>query len=204
MFGVRSLSDAELLAIFLGSGCQNVSAIDLGQELLSKYLTLEQILDLPFNELIKNKGINKVKAITLMAINELHKRSVISTKINALIQKKYDPETLFSYYQTLLGDLKQESLYLIALKRKRMIQTFELGRGQRNSVMVPPGEIIALLLKHDITEFVLLHNHPSGSTTPSLQDLVFTRHLKEEIKRFNLKLVDHLIITRDGYSLVTT
>lgn len=197
--GKMALSDAELIAILLGSGTTSKSAVELAKEILHDCKNdLQQFGKLSKNELMKFKGIGEAKAITLMAAIELGRRRKETeiVKNQAITSAKMAYELLRSSFM----DLDHEEFHIIYLSRSnKLLQTSCVSVGGMTGT-IADGKIIfkeALALK--ACGIILAHNHPSGKLSPSEQDKRLTSELHKFGKMIDLSILDHLIITDAGF-----
>lgn len=197
-FGADSLSDEELLAIVIGSGYQGKNAKDIAYELISQSGGLTSLSKQSYKTFLSHKGISKVKALTLVAIVELSKRmSIKNTEENlADITSEY----LYQKYKEYLKDTSQECLVIICLNRyKKIIHEELLFKGTESKVNISIKDICRVILDFNSSSFYLLHNHPSGISYPSKEDIIFTENLIIQTDNLSIPLVDHLIIGRNDY-----
>lgn len=193
--GADSLSDAELLAIIIRSGIQGKSSIEIAKQILNLCETkdLTGLYRLQYSDLIKVRGIGKVKAIKILCITEFCRR--ISKRVSGKNNVFTSPEQIARYYMEDLRHLEKEKVILLLLDGKnRMIDEVELSVGTANSSPVSNREIFKEALKKNAVYIVLLHNHPSGDASPSVQDIKTTKKLSEAAVLMNIPLLDHIII----------
>ncbi|MBQ8816815.1 MAG: DNA repair protein RadC [Lachnospiraceae bacterium] len=202
-YGAESLTDAELLAIILRTGTKNKNALELAGDILhlqenmqGKLIGLHQ---LSLEELMRLPGIGEVKAVKIKAIGELAKRMSRQSLRN--IRKFDSPEKLAEYYMESMRHYTTECVLLIMLDNKgHLLGERQISQGTVNASLISPREIFILALKFDASGIILLHNHPSGDTTPSNQDRVVTKQIYECGKLMNIPLIDHIIIGDNTYS----
>ncbi len=200
--GVRTLSDAELLAAILGNGTRGKTALELSMELLYKD-TQEpgflHILQLDFDDLQKIQGIGEAKAVRLLCVAEFARRLAKQTAKDRLDFS--NPKSVADYYMEDLRHLKQEQLLLIMLNGKnKLLGDKVLFVGTVNRSLVNPREVFLEALKKEAVYIILLHNHPSGDITPSKADILMTRKMKEAGELLGIRLLDHIIIGDQRYS----
>lgn len=197
-FGPQSLSNAELLAILLGGGFQNVSALSLAQRLLNASSSLLELSGKELEELKLHKGIGNAKACTLMAAFEIGRRIASSNKEDSLSINS--PETAASLLMPKYGSKKQEHVGILALDTKnKIIKEVVITVGTLNGSMIHPREVFRPALQANSSSILLFHNHPSGDPTPSGKDIEVTKRLFEAGKLMGIDLVDHLIITHNKF-----
>ncbi|POY38456.1 hypothetical protein C3K47_03415 [Solitalea longa] len=197
--GRQSLSDAELIAILIGSGTAKLSAVDLSKHILNAVNNdLNTLAKLSIKELVKFNGIGEAKAISILAALELGRRrkEEDATKITRIISSK-DTYLLMRPY---LADLGHEEFWAVFLGRSnRVLSVQNISKGGVSSTVVDPKIIFKLALEHTASNVVLVHNHPSGNLKPSQQDLILTSKLKQAGLMLDIAVVDHLIITDGGF-----
>ncbi|MDD3795782.1 MAG: DNA repair protein RadC [Lachnospiraceae bacterium] len=193
--GAESLTDAELLSVILRTGSRGEPAIELSRKVLalSKEQGLLGIYHTSLAELMKIRGIGQVKAIQLKCIAELSKRIAKKQVSGNLIFS--EPETIAEYYMEDFRHEEQEKLLVIFLNSKNHFLGEEIiSKGTVNATMISPREIFLCALKYHAVSIILLHNHPSGHPTPSREDLLLTRRVKECGEMIGIELLDHIII----------
>lgn len=196
-YGVNILNDTELLALILSTGIKGKSVLEISSDILTQYHSLNHLSKENLTGLMKIDGIDKIKAIHLLAIFELHNR-LLRNEYSPLITYS-SPSDIYLRYQY-LSNLDKENLILIILNnQKRIIKEINLSKGNKNKVVISYSDILKELLIADGKSFILLHNHPSENYYPSMEDILVTSKIKNEIKRFGINLIDHIIITNKGY-----
>ncbi len=197
--GISTLSDAELLAILIGSGTKNQTAVELSQEILQKSSNnLNELGKKTVYELTKSKGIGEAKAITIVAAMELgRRRKNESIKEKSKITGSID---VFNYFQPLVGDLTTEQFWTLMLNRSnKIIDKFKASQGGLTGTVVDTREILREALEKRAVGIILCHNHPSGNLKPSTEDISTTKKLKAAATTMDIALLDHLIVTDAGY-----
>lgn len=198
--GVNALSDAELLAILIGSGNTEESAVQLAQRILSSVgNNLNQLGKLSVKQLVSSfKGIGEAKSISIISALELGKRRRASKIIN-LGQINYSQD-IYDLFQPLLADLSYEEFWVLYLNRaNKIIDRVKLSQGGVSQTVVDNRIIYKEALLRLCSSVVICHNHPSGNTTPSKQDEILTYKLKEGLKLLDIHLIDHIIICDNTY-----
>ena len=199
-FGIDSLKDEELLALIINSGTVGHSSLDIARDLLDDCHYLNELLYKPKQYFLSFKGLKNAKALKLMAVLEIAKR--ISEKQRLIYEEKtaVTSESLYRRYSITLAKMTQEVLAIIILnKNKQIIYERILYQGDDSNITINSRDILRLLMIHNGYYFYLIHNHPNNTLLPSDLDIAFTRRIKEKAKLFNVKLVDHLIISQNGY-----
>ncbi|MBR2825773.1 MAG: DNA repair protein RadC [Solobacterium sp.] len=197
-YGVDRLSSRELIALLLRCGVKGQSALDMADELLHKAGGLKGITRMPLSEMTKIKGLSKIKAIELFACFEIAMRIAYEEAIEGDVI--LTPNNLIHYLKLKLGPLQQENLLVVYLDNaNHIIQIETLFIGTVNHSIASPREIFQYALQYQANKIVLVHNHPSGNLEPSEADILFTMKVIEAGKLLDIKMMDHLIITQNGY-----
>ena len=197
--GKHALSDAELIAIIIGSGTPKESAVDLCRRILaSTDNSIAQLSRLSIKELTKFKGIGEAKAIGIAAALELGRRRREEEGIKrAKIQSAEDAVEIF---QPLLGDLTHEEFWVLLLSRNNsIIGKHCVSKGGLTATVVDARTIFKLALEHTAASMILCHNHPSGNDKPSHEDLKLTKRLKQAGEMLDIAVLDHIIVTSHGF-----
>lgn len=197
--GKNALSDAELLAIIMGSGNREDSAVELGRKILDSVgnnwhnLSLLQI-----SELIKFKGIGEAKAISIATALEIGRRRA-AQEVPDKIQITQSSD-IYKVLQPFLSDLQTEEFWVIFLNQNnRLIGKSKLSSGGINQSVVDVRILFKAALDHFATGIVIAHNHPSGNLKPSQEDLKITKQITEAGTLLNIQLLDHLIIAQNSF-----
>ena len=198
-YGPASLSDAELLAVIIKSGTNGLKSVEVAQNLLNqKGRNLLNLYDISYEEMIKIRGIGKVKAIQLKCIAELSNR-ITATKYEKQVTLK-DAHSIAVYYMEQLRHEKQEHLIICMFDSKcNLIGDEVVTKGSVNSSIVPPREIFLAALRKKAVHIVLLHNHPSGVALPSAEDTEVTKRIAQAGNLLEIPLSDHIIIGDHNY-----
>lgn len=198
--GVFSLSDAELLAILIGSGSRNETVVELSQRILhSVNNNLNALGKLTIKELIKNfHGIGEAKAVTIIAALELgRRRKLAEVEIEPLIQSS---KSVYDIMHPILADLPHEEMWVLFLnKGNRVIKKYQASKGGLSATVIDIRMIMKEAIETLATSMILCHNHPSGNKQPSTEDDITTAQLMEAGKIMNIRLLDHIIICDEGY-----
>ncbi len=197
--GADRISSAELIAILLGQGTKKHNAVDLARKLLRKFGSLEALSDASLDELTKINGIGPAKAVTLLAAFQLY-RNMQKEKAENEIRSFQNPDEVAKMYMPLIGHLKQETFYVILLDSGlKKIRDYEVTQGILNASLVHPREVFKPAIRFSARGIIVLHNHPSGETKPSVQDIKTTNQLIKSGEILGIPVYDHLIITQDGF-----
>lgn len=198
--GPQSLSDAELLAILLRTGTKGKSVISIAQDLLLKEKNLANLSIKSVAALTKNNGIGKDKAATLSAAFEIAKR--------ILHQQKYEdkkritsPQEIADIFIPLLKDEIKEKFLVVCLNKANSIITSEvITTGTIDSSVIHPREVFKVAIDNNAVSIIVIHNHPSGNTEPSNEDISITKRLVEAGKILSIPVFDHIIIAGNTYT----
>jgi DNA repair protein RadC len=197
--GRRSLSDAELLAILIGSGSQSESAVELSKRILYACdQDLNQLARLGVTELSRFKGIGEAKAVGIIAALELGRRRK-SQSSPELLQVSTSID-VYEAVSSQFKDLNHEEFWIILLNRANRITSKHLiSKGGQAGTIADPKIIFNIALENHAASIILAHNHPSGNLRPSQADLDLTKKLKSAGQFLDLPVLDHLIITDQGF-----
>lgn len=200
--GKESLSDAELIAILIGSGNSEETAVDLSKRVLrDRSYNLRELVKLNITELMRYKGIGEAKAITILAALELGKRyeATLPVKKDVITSSK----DVFRMMYPILTDKDYEEFWVLYLNQgNKVILKTIISEGGQSSTVVDPRKVFKIAIDHKACSLVLCHNHPSGIVKPSQQDIKLTTQIKEGGKFLDIQVLDHIIIgeTDDYYS----
>ena len=197
-FGEQSLTEAELLAMILRTGTKDVSAVELGRQILKLSGGLNGLYHTRLDSLMQLKGIGEVKAVKVKCIAELSRRMARECARETLVFNS--PPTVAAYYMEELRHEKREKVLLILLNsRGLVIGELVLSTGTVNASLISPREVFIEVLKAEAVSMVLLHNHPSGDPMPSKQDESITMQLQQAAQILDIVLLDHIIIGDNRY-----
>ena len=205
LYGEKALSNAELLAIIIKTGTKEESAVTIAQKILSlnpkQNNNLDFLKEITLTELMKIKGIGKVKAIQLKAVCELAKR--MTTPLNYRKVKVKRPEDIGNLLMEEMRLEKQELVKLILLNNKNEIINIKtIAQGGINSVNMTYKEILSEPIKIQASKIILVHNHPSGDSTPSKADIEITKKLLSLAQAFDIELLDHIVIGNQNFTSI--
>lgn len=198
--GVQTLSDAELLAILIGSGNSEESVVHLSQRILQSVgNNLNQLGKLSIKHLISSfKGIGEAKAISIVAAIELGKRRRASEVIS-LGRIRYSKD-IYDIFHPIMCDLSHEEFWILFLNRSnKIIDKLKLSQGGVSETVVDNKIIYREALSRLASNIVISHNHPSGNINPSREDEIITKRLREGLKLLDMNLVDHVIVCDKNY-----
>lgn len=197
--GKLSLSDSELIAILIGSGSRNESAVELSKRILSSSKNnLSELGKLSVSQLCKFKGIGPAKAVSIVAALELSRRRRLE---EALEQKKISSShSIFEIMQPVIGELAHEEFWIIYLNNSnRIIEQFQISKGGITGTLVDIRITLKKALEVGAVSIILVHNHPSGNLKASEADKQLTRKLKTASESLDIKVLDHIIVTEKSY-----
>lgn len=197
--GPAALSDSELLAILINTGSKSKSAVELAKEVLHLGKNnLNELGKLSLHDFMKIKGIGEAKAITLSAALELGRRRQASLSLlKSVIKTSGD---IAEYLRATLKDNQSEVFAVVFLNKANKINNFEIiSKGGITGTVADPRVILKKALEADATSIVLCHNHPSGNLKPSRADEELTIKIKEAAKYLDIRVMDHIIVSEDGY-----
>jgi len=192
--GAASLSDAELLAIFLRTGVVGKSAVDLARELLTRFGNLTQLVAASESDFCETKGMGQAKYVQLQAILEMSRRALKEElqRGDAL----NSPRAVRDFLQLLLGGRQQEVFLVLFLDTQhRVIASEEMFHGTLSQTSVYPREVVKRALTHNTAAVIFAHNHPSGVAEPSQSDQLLTSALKQALALVDVRVLDHFIVT---------
>lgn len=197
--GKSVLSDAELIAILIGSGNRNESAVDLSKRILGGIdNNLNALGKLTIQQLMKFKGIGEAKAISIIAAMELGRRRRTEDVVE--LTKITSSQTIFQIMQPIIGELPHEEFWIIYLNNSnKVISKSQLSKGGITGTLVDTRLVFKVALEMGATSLILCHNHPSGTIMPSDADKLITKKLKLAGDSLDVKVLDHLIITETKY-----
>lgn len=197
--GRQALSDAELIAILIGSGSRDESAVQLSKRILASVANnLNQLGRLNVNQLMKFKGIGEAKAVSIVACLELGRRR--RGEGVQEIKKIKSSKHVFELMQPKIGELQHEEFWIIYLNNSNaIIQTLQLSKGGITGTLVDVRLTLKKALELNATALILVHNHPSGTLIASEADKEITNKIKNAGAGMDIKLLDHLIVTEKSY-----
>ena len=197
--GISTLSNSELMAILIGSGTPDESAVELMRKVLASCNdNIARLSRLTVDDLCLFKGIGPAKALTIVAACELWKRR----ESDDISRVKYIKSSLdlFKYFHPMMCDLNVEQCHVLLLNSKNgVIDSTLIGSGGLTATMVDIRLVMREALMKRATAIALCHNHPSGNTQPSRDDNELTRNLREACKVMNIRFLDHIIVAGDRY-----
>ena len=205
MYGAEKLSNSELLAIIIKSGTKEKTSVQIAQEILSqgmdsKEQNLKFLQDITIRELTSIKGIGKVKAIQLKAVCELAKRMTIPINNTIVIRT---PEDIAEILMEELRFEKREIIKLVLLNSKNIIIKMKnISIGGVNKACIDIKDILKEAINLGAPKIILIHNHPSGDSTPSNEDILTTKNIIEITKILGIQLLDHIVIGDGNFTSI--
>jgi DNA repair protein RadC len=197
--GRHSMSDAELLAILIGSGTKSESALDLAKNILKLADdNLAELSKLSIPDFVKIKGIGQARAVIILAAMELGRRR---NESEALVREKIKTSRdAYEIFRSIIGDRPYEEFWIILLNRaNKVLKKCNISEGGISGTVVDPKKIFKISLDNHASSIILGHNHPSGVVTPSEADCRITKKLHEAGAMLEVTVLDHLIIGEDCY-----
>ena len=197
--GERALSNAELVAILIGSGYKNASAVEVAKEILAEVNNdVSRLSGLSLSELIRFRGMGPVKAITVKAALELGRRRQLSQaeKVRT-ISSSADAYKIISPY---LQDKKTEEFWVLLFNRRnQLVKMKMISAGGVSATVVDAKIVFQAALEKLASGIILVHNHPSGNRNPGQSDITLTRKMKQAAELLDIDLLDHLVVTDHDY-----
>jgi DNA repair protein RadC len=199
MKGKSALSDAELIAVLIGSGNRNESAVDLSKRILGSVdNNLNALGKLSISQLMNFKGIGEAKAISIIAAMELGRRRRAEDAVE--LTKITSSKVVFEIMQPIIGELSHEEFWILYLNNSnKVISKSQLSKGGITGTLVDVRLVFKTALEMGATSLILCHNHPSGALTPSDADKQITRKVNMAGESLEIKVLDHLIVTENHY-----
>jgi DNA repair protein RadC len=194
-----SLTDSELLAILIGKGTREKNAVELAKELLfSVKNNLNELGRVEFHDLLKLNGIGKVKAVVILAALELGRRRLGADALEKPVIR--ESRQVAGYLRITLQDQRREVFAVIFLNQANRVNHFEIvSQGGITGTVADPRLILKKALEFHAVSIILCHNHPSGNLKPSKADEELTYKIREAARFFDIKVIDHIIVSNDGY-----
>ncbi len=191
--GPAALSDAELLALFLGTGVRGKSALDVARELLARFGRVSRLLSATQRDIAEVPGVGAAKCAQIAAVMELARRALAEEMKSR--DSLTSPAAVRGYLRLNMQELGHECFYCVFLDaQNRVITAEQLFRRTLTQTSVYPREVVKHALRHNAAAVILAHNHPSGVAEPSIQDQALTRTLTEALALVDVKVLDHFIV----------
>jgi len=197
--GREALTEAELIAILIGSGTRKETAVDLGKRILSSVNNnLVELGRLTLHDLQKFSGIGEAKAIAIVAALELGRRRREREPVK--MSKIGSSKDVYAMFEPMLSDLPHEEFWAVMLNRaNKVIKKVNISRGGTSGTVADPKLIFKHALEVLASSIVLCHNHPSGNLSPSKADIALTKKLKGAGEMMSIPILDHIIVSDQGY-----
>ncbi len=208
LYGEKSLSNAELLAILIKTGTKEYTSVDIAREILKlnemyDETSLSFLRDLSIEEITKIKGMGRIKAIQLKAICELANR--MNKPSNYKKTQIKEPNDIVKILMNEMQYEKREIAKIVLLDNKNnILKIKDIAIGGNNFVNIGMKDILSEAVKINAPKIILVHNHPSGNSTPSKQDIEVTKKLELVVKLLGIKLIDHIVIGKGEYTSIKT
>ncbi|HZK65721.1 MAG TPA: DNA repair protein RadC [Puia sp.] len=195
----ENLTDSELLAILINQGTREKNAVDLAKELLfSVKNNLNELGKLSIHDLLKIRGIGPVKAVVILAALELGRRRLSMGALDKPVIR--DSRQVADWLRVTLQDNNREVFAVLFLNQANRVNHFEVvSRGGITGTVADPRVILKKALETHAVNVILCHNHPSGNLKPSKADEDLTYKIREAAKYLDIKVIDHIIVSHDGY-----
>ena len=196
--GFDKLSNIELLSIFLRTGTKETNVLGLSANIMYHLDNITDLTKISINELLEIKGIGSAKAITLLAAIELGRR-IQNYEFNEISFRS--PLEIYRFFKIRVSELQQEHFYAIYLNAKGKVMNYRLiSIGTINSTVCDSKEVFKWALKLKASAIILVHNHPSGNSSPSENDIMITKDLERKAKILDIVVLDHIIVGNGYYS----
>lgn len=197
--GKTALSDAELIAILIGSGSRNESAVELSKRILKSVdNNLNALGKLSIKQLMTFKGIGEAKAVTIAAAAELGRRRREEDTVD--LKKVTSSKAVYEIMQPLIGELPHEEFWVLYLNNSnKVIYKSQLSKGGITGTIVDVRLAFKLALEHNATGMILVHNHPSGALQASEPDRQITKQMQQAGQSLSINILDHVIVTEKAY-----
>ncbi len=198
--GLSALSDAELVAILIGSGSAKESAVELARKIMAGYKNNLNELGKATIEELKNSyhGVGEAKAIAIVSAMELGRRRLLHQSLEMPVIKSSND--IYNLYLPVIADLPHEEFWITLLNRANKVRhRFNISKGGLTGTVIDVRLIMKKALENNASSLILCHNHPSGNINPSDADIQITKKLKDAGKLMDIPVLDHLIVTENGY-----
>lgn len=197
--GRRALSNAELIAILLGSGTREMSALEISKRILDDTQgRLKELSRLSVSDLTRRKGIGPARAVALIAALEIGNRTGMEESLDR--KKVSSSQDAYDFFRPLLRDSAYEEFWIMLLNRgNKVLRNICISQGGLSGTVADPKKIFKMALEQYAASVILCHNHPSGNITPSESDIRLTQKLKRAGSFLDLPVIDHIIIGENNY-----
>ena len=197
-YGVKNISNEDLISILINTGSKKRNVKELSIDILSKIKNINSLNDISIRELMEIDGVGISKALTIIAAIELGKRvSNLQIEDKLLLN---NTNLVHKYFSSIIANMKQENLLVILLdNKKRLIAYQNMFKGSDTSSVISIKEIFNFAIKERASAIIIMHNHPSGNTNPSNEDINLTNNLIMSGKIIGIPLIDHIITNGVDY-----
>lgn len=193
--GATALSDTELLALILRSGTRGVDVLQVATTLIAQAGSIAALIDWSPAELRRIKGIGRVRALELITVLEIARRSIDHRRPEKPFLRS--AADINGYMQPLIMGLSVEKLWVLSLNRRgRLLECTEVSSGTANAALAHPREVFRAAVRASASSIICVHNHPSGDPSPSRPDVEATRLLRDAARTLEIELIDHVIVGR--------
>ncbi|MFN4183016.1 MAG: RadC family protein [bacterium] len=198
-YGSDALTEPELLGLLISAGYRGKTAVELARDLMEKFGGLRGLRETPLEVLKKEKGIGLSKASRILAAIELAAR-MLQEKGKEASKKMLQAEAVFTYLQPLIGHLRYEEFHALLLSSKlELVKRITISRGAITQTIAEPHLAYREVIRFGVPAVIFAHNHPSGDPTPSKEDEILTKRLKEAGDLLQIRMLDHIIVSHSGY-----
>ena len=199
-FGIETLSDVELLAIIINVGTTGHSSLEIAKDIIDEAHSLSNLFNKPYQYFQMFKGLKSAKALKLAAVMEIARRTSEKQRLVYEEKAEVNSESLYQRYAlSLVGQVQENFIIIILNKNKQIVFEKTLYKGDDSNIYLSTRDILHLLILNNAYYFYLVHNHPNNSPFPSESDKTFTKKISNRAAKIGIKLLDHLIITQNGY-----
>jgi len=196
--GLVGFHDYEIVELLLTLGTPRRDCKPMAKELIRKFGSLNTVFDAPIEELTQIKGVGQVNVFGLklsQAVSEIYQKQNIEKSLNL-----NSPEDIFQFLKEKIGKAEKEHFVVLFFDTKNNLIVDDVSVGTLNASLVHPREVFKKAIQHSASHVVVAHNHPSGDSTPSQEDIETTKRLADAGKILGITVVDHLVITKNNYT----
>ena len=197
-YGIESLAQHEVMELILFNSIAQKNTNDLAHKLIDEFGSVSRVLDAPESELLKIKGISETTVLMLKSMPQIA-RFYMQDKNTTNLLKISGFDEIFKYVKdSYIDEVVEVARAIYLTSAGRILGCEVLSKGIVNSTYVSPRKVVEYCIKYNATQVILVHNHPSGNTSPSGDDLIITRSISDALRSINCRLADHLIIADDN------
>ena len=202
-YGLKQLSNAEVIALFLRTGNKNVSVLNLAQQLLEQISGIGELINLTYKQITQIKGIGQAKALELLASFELVRRIKL-LQLNKVKIYIDSPNDVYEVMEYEFEQVTSEQFHILLLNNKnQLINKKQIYQGTQNQILIDLKDIFAFVLENNARKMICVHNHPSGNSLPSKEDIETTKEIWEVAKKLNIVFIDHIILGKNEFYSIT-